>query len=930
LPSIDTLISRLLAWIDRMTHGRRAFAGASPQAATTQAMSALPPHVQAVIASLSTGAPLAGAHPLLPVAKKAAELLENGGTSVPGLQWSDVADILRAALFGLVVSYLSTRGRPERLPEQRIFEVGVVGVLIAVGTIDNNCIDNGFHTIDRFDLRDFLLQASPDWSKNDIQAFLSETALLRALYDYAFAYRAGDRTTPRFSACSAVQSLLRLGVTYKGAFFYKATAGFGDTIFTPIYQLLKSRGVKFCFFHKVTDLMPSPDGTSIETIKIDRQAALNPGVMEYQPLTPVEGIDCWPASPLWGQIVNGEKLEADGVNFEEYYSPQPPPVPPQICLQRVQDFDQVILGIPVGALGAICKALVDQKPSWADMVSNLATVRTEAVQLWVDRAVQDLGGPFVAPPTPPQTLGPIATGYVPPLDTYSDMSQLLPAEDWPSPGPLSVAYFCGVMSDDAAPNDTKLATEKVRQDALVWTTSQLQALWTNAGKGAGFEWDLLHSEVAATGQARFDQQFWRANISPSERYVLSLPNTLQYRLEPGKSGYANLFLAGDWTKTPEVNAGAVEVAAMSGLAAASALSGVEIPIVYANTLYGPFAAAEHRPTPSLAPGSKETVMSETYLNYSGWITLPRPPFNAKGADFYSFVFPADLEACQSYVDKTYNAIAGRQKFSVLLDVVFLACVKNTAIVATTPPFSNQGGTPEIDIGFWLLVGSYDKGATLPARIAWVPAYLFVDSGLAVSVGREIMGYPKYFANITVPATSPSAGPFTASAMLIRKFSPDAIASQQQFLSLHGTDFSAAPAENISASPNFRAEVFARLSAGASPALLKPIASGQYGSQFLFGLNIPVPVWYLKQFRSAYGSDSAIYQTLLEGPLTLTTLRQAQLLLGKWTLELGAFNSLPFVRELGLGTPKNGTVTLTTNIGFWASCDYTSGTAVPIV
>ena len=102
---------------------------------------------------------------------------------------------------------------------------------------------------------------------------------------------------------------------------------------------------------------------------------------------------------------------------------------------------------------------------------------------------------------------------------------------------------------------------------------------------------LLHAEDPATGEARFDQQFWRANISPSERYVLSLPNTLEYRLESGKSGYGNLFLAGDWTKTPDVNVGAVEVAAMSGLAAASALSGVKIPIVCGTWLYGPPAAA---------------------------------------------------------------------------------------------------------------------------------------------------------------------------------------------------------------------------------------------------------------------------------------------------------------------------------------------------
>jgi uncharacterized protein with NAD-binding domain and iron-sulfur cluster len=587
MPSIDTLIRRMLAWIARLIGQHQGLVpSAGPQAAAVPGISDLPPHVRSLIAALSSGAPAVGATELLCAARRAAELLENGDPLVPELNWADVADMLRCTLYLVFAAYAASQGKPER----KIFEQGVVGILIAIGAIDNDCINQGFHTLDAFDFREFLLQSSPALLKDEIQKFLSGTVLLRALYDYCFAYEVGERTKPGLSACTAVQSLLRLGLTYKGAFFFKATAGFGDTIFTPIYQLLKSRGVTFRFFHNVTALLPSADGSMIETIVIEQQAGLAPGVPEYDPFgPPVAGIHSWPNTPLWNQILNGEKLRAAGVNFEDYYSPQPPAVA-TLRLQQGLDFHQVILGIPVGALGTICKALVDQRQSWADMVSNLGTVRTEALQFWVDCAVQNLGGPFVAPQTPPEALGPIATGYVPPFDTYSDMSQLLPAENWPSPQPLSVAYFCGVMADSAAPNDARLATERARQDGLVWTTSQLQALWSNAGKGANFQWDLLHVVRPATGQDRFDQQFWRANISPSERYVLSLPKTLQYRLEPGGSGYANLFLAGDWTKVPEVNVGAVEVAAMSGLAAASALSGVKIPIVYANTLYGPLAA----------------------------------------------------------------------------------------------------------------------------------------------------------------------------------------------------------------------------------------------------------------------------------------------------------------------------------------------------
>ena len=48
-----------------------------------------------------------------------------------------------------------------------------------------------------------------------------------------------------------------------------------------------------------------------------------------------------------------------------------------------------------------------------------------------------------------------------------------------------------------------------------------------------------------------------------------------YRLRPDASGYDNLFLAGDWTECT-LNAGCVEAAVISGMAAARAIGTTEI------------------------------------------------------------------------------------------------------------------------------------------------------------------------------------------------------------------------------------------------------------------------------------------------------------------------------------------------------------------
>ena len=80
------------------------------------------------------------------------------------------------------------------------------------------------------------------------------------------------------------------------------------------------------------------------------------------------------------------------------------------------------------------------------MVQKLATVRTQAFQIWVDKAVDGLCANYVPPKKlalpAPEKVGPIVATCKPPFDTYADMSQLLPAEAWPKPGPKSVAYYC--------------------------------------------------------------------------------------------------------------------------------------------------------------------------------------------------------------------------------------------------------------------------------------------------------------------------------------------------------------------------------------------------------------------------------------------------------------------------------------------------------
>ena len=86
--------------------------------------------------------------------------------------------------------------------------------------------------------------------------------------------------------------------------------------------------------------------------------------------------------------------------------------------------------------------------------------------------------------------------------------------------------------------------------------------------------DLQHRTKAA----RFDGQYWRANVAPWERYVITPAGSVDKRLPADDSRFENLVLAGDWTST-SINGGCVEAAVMSGMQAARAITKSTKPIV---------------------------------------------------------------------------------------------------------------------------------------------------------------------------------------------------------------------------------------------------------------------------------------------------------------------------------------------------------------
>jgi uncharacterized protein with NAD-binding domain and iron-sulfur cluster len=425
----------------------------------------------------------------------------------------------------------------------------------------------GFDAINDYDWREWLrLNGASEQSL--------DSGFMRAIYDLAFAFEDGDVKQPRLAAGVALRGAVRMFFTYRGALFWRMSGGMGDIVFAPLFQVLRQRGVRFEFFHRLRNVELSPHNAKepsyVRALEFDVQARIKGGG-EYQPLVDIHGVPSWPSRPDYRQLANGRTLALEDRAFEAIWETRRAG---RKTLRVTDDFDFVVLGVSVGALPDVARELIEREARWRDMVRHVKTVPTQAFQIWMRKDVRELGWPH-----PPVNL----SGFVEPFDTWADMSHLIPEESWRDPV-RAIAYFCSVLPD-AAPDGRvterfhQEQRDQVRSSAIRFLDRDVGALWPEAAHGdGGFRWDLLASEdrgkktkMDGSGECRFDTQYWTANVNPTDRYVLSLPGSIGYRLSPLDMTFDNLTIAGDWTASG-LDSGCIESAVMSGLLAAHAIS----------------------------------------------------------------------------------------------------------------------------------------------------------------------------------------------------------------------------------------------------------------------------------------------------------------------------------------------------------------------
>jgi len=444
-------------------------------------------------------------------------------------------------------------------------------ITIMVGMFSDRVLTapEGLDAINHIDCKEWLL-------KHGAVAESVDSAFVTGLYDLAFCYADGDRAKPQLAAGQALRGALRMFFSYRGAIFWRMRGGMGETVFSPLFRVLRRRDVKFRFLHSLTDVQFKADpagGMRVAELKFD----VVTGGEGFADDRPLDHFGCWRHDRPPTRDGRPRRL-VDG-----------------------RDFDAVIFAMGFDDFNAICgPRLRDQRDAkvrrlWENMLSTTKTVATQAAQVWMTKDLAGLGwqrGPI------------LVSALEEPFETWADMTHTLAAERaWRAhrnaparatgygTDVKSIAYFCGVLPDSVvqklSPPDASFAqtrralNEKIVADLDDLLANRMDFLWPAAypqdprrrahARRSTSPLRFLATAHGTAGGKLWDQHL-QASFHRSDRYTLAVPGSLEYRISPLRRLVDNMTIAGDWTECG-FNEGCIEAAVMSGMLAAHAISG---------------------------------------------------------------------------------------------------------------------------------------------------------------------------------------------------------------------------------------------------------------------------------------------------------------------------------------------------------------------
>jgi hypothetical protein len=203
-------------------------------------------------------------------------------------------------------------------------------------------------------------------------------------------------------------------------------------------------------------------------------------------------------------------------------------------------------------------------------------------------------------------------------------------------------------------------------------------------------------------------------------------------------------------------------------------------------------------------------------------------------------------------------------------------------------------------------------SALRDRVVFWSPYIFIDYAIGMVTGREIWGWPKVLADISMPTDDPTNPRYGCATTYFPTLSKDT-------RGVTGTLFQLTP----NGGPDERnPEAMWRSVEDADDALRDALLGGVRAGLRAAGSLLPCgPCIALKQFRDASDPQSACYQAICDSPVEVTAFKGGGLLEGDFTLQVTTCESHAIVRDLTGRAPGPETTTLPIKLAAWSLIDF---------
>src|SRR5262249_53934415 len=246
--------------------------------------------------------------------------------------------------------------------------------------------ERGLDSINNFDYRKWLLQNGATFSSQDSRYLVGN-------YDFAFAYRNGERNQPELAAGAALRGAFRMLFTYRGAMFWRIRSGMGDAWFAPLYRvLLAGRWVKgkdgqptagspvhFHFLHGLKEIEFKAETKGSRYVSSLTFATRgDPAQLEKCGSSALDESGSWPDRPTQAFA---EALKA-GPGSKTIHAGD-----------ADNGFDCVIFALGIDDFKACVEETELEKlpPKWATMFAQVKTIATQSAQVWMKKDLHSLG-----------------------------------------------------------------------------------------------------------------------------------------------------------------------------------------------------------------------------------------------------------------------------------------------------------------------------------------------------------------------------------------------------------------------------------------------------------------------------------------------------------------------------------------------------------